>query len=133
MADMFLELTGIKGESLDYIHENEIEIFEWNWGVDNKASFQVGAGEAAKHTEFDHVVVTKMFDKASVTLMNYCATGRRIHEGIITCRKNDGEQHVAFLKIKLTDVKVNSVKWAGKNEDNAEFQRRWICHSSNSK
>jgi type VI secretion system secreted protein Hcp len=117
MANMFLSLKNIQGESLDYIHEGEIEIHEWTWGVDNNASYSLTPSEAAPHSEFDHVVITKVFDKSSVTLMNYCASGQKINEGVITCRKQDGDTKVAFLKIKLTGVKVNSVKWTAKNEE----------------
>jgi type VI secretion system secreted protein Hcp len=118
MGNMFLWLTDIQGESLDYIHEKEIEIEDWTWSVDNKASFKLKAKDAAAQTEFGNIVITKVFDKASVTLMNYCATGRKINEAIITCRKNDNEQqHVAYLKIKLTDVKINNVKWQGKGTE----------------
>jgi type VI secretion system secreted protein Hcp len=117
MANMFLALTNIHGESRDHAHEGEIEIHEWTWGVTNKAPFRLEASEAAKQTEIGHVTVTKMFDKASVTLMNYCAQGRKIAEGTITCRKNDGEKQVEFLKIKLIDVKIQSVQWPGKGEE----------------
>jgi type VI secretion system Hcp family effector len=114
---MFLALTNINGESRDHVHAGEIEIHDWEWGVDNAAPFRLEAEQAAKQTQFQHLTVHKMFDKASVTLMNYCAHGRKIDHGKITCRKNDGDNQVEFLKIILTDVKVDSVKWAPKGEE----------------
>jgi type VI secretion system secreted protein Hcp len=116
-GNMFLALTNILGESLDEHHKMEIEIHEWAWGLDNKAPYRLEESEAAKQTTVDHVVISKMFDKASVALVNYCANGRKIEEGTITCRKNDGDTKVEYLKIKLTGVKVESVKWPGRGEE----------------
>ncbi len=41
MANMFLSLTNIHGESLDHVHAGEIEIHDWEWGMDNAASFRL--------------------------------------------------------------------------------------------
>lgn len=117
MANTFLSLTNIEGESLDYIHEGEIEVHDWDWGLNNRATFRVSAAEAAQQTRVQHLIIHKMFDKATPTLMLYCAQGRKIPHGRLTCRKNDGEQHVAFLMIDLSDIKVNEVKWAPKGDD----------------
>ena len=32
-ADMFLKVEGIKGESVDSKHKDEIEVLSWSWGV----------------------------------------------------------------------------------------------------
>jgi type VI secretion system Hcp family effector len=117
MVNMFLALTNIHGESRDHIHAGEIEIHDWEWGVDNAAPFRLEAKDAAKQTQIQHLTIHKVFDKASVTLMNYCAHGRKIEEGKITCRKNDGNNQVEFLKIILTDVKVDGVKWPCRGEE----------------
>lgn len=117
MANMFLALTNIQGESRDHIHQGEIEVHDWDWGMHNKASFRLKADEAAQHTKIEHLKVHKKFDKASPTLMLYCAHGKKIPEGTLTCRKNDGENQVEYLIIKLHDIKVNEVKWDPKGED----------------
>ena len=116
-GNMFLGLTNVLGESLDATHKMEIDIFEWTWGMSNNAPYRLHESEAAKQTTFQHVVVTKMFDKATTTLMTYCASGRRIAEGTITCRKHAGDSPVEYLRIKIFDVKVESVTWGGRGED----------------
>ncbi len=97
----------------------EIEIFEWTWSMNNPAPFRMGEDDAAKQTNINPIVVHKVFDKASTTLMSYCANGRKIEEGTITCRKHGGERDrpVEYLKIKLSDVKVDDINWVGRNED----------------
>src|ERR1700753_1234357 len=117
MANTFLSLANIEGESLDYIHQGEIEVHDWDWGLNNKATFRVSAAEAARQTRVQHLIIHKVFDKATPTLMLYCAQGRKITTGRLTCRKNDGEQQVAFLLIDFRDIKVNEVKWSPKGED----------------
>jgi type VI secretion system secreted protein Hcp len=121
MANMFLALTNIQGESRDHAHAGEIEVHDWDWGLHNKASFQLTGDQAAQHTKVQHLIIHKMFDKSSPTLMGYCAYGKKIPEGTLTCRKNDGENQVEFLIIKLIDIKVNEVKWGVKGEDARGF------------
>ena len=117
MANMFLALTNILGESLDLEHKMEIEIHEWRWGLENHAPYRLQENEATKQTSVHHITIEKMVDKASTTLANYCAHGKHIAEGTITCRKNDGDTKVEYLIIKLTDVKVESVNWGGRGEE----------------
>jgi|SRR5581483_8277775 len=120
-GNMFLALTNILGESLDADHKMEIEVSEWTWGMSNNAPFRLQESEAAKQTQVNSIVVQKLFDKASTTLMNYCANGKKIPEGTITCRKHGGggeyDRPVEYLKIKIFDVKVDSLTWGGRNEE----------------
>ena len=37
--------------------------------------------------------------------------------GKITCRKNDGENKVEYLVVKMTDIMVSKVVWAGDGND----------------
>ena len=117
MADMFLKLEGIQGESLDYEHQHGIEIVEFTWGLTNSASFALTQQDAANNSKVDNVTVTKYFDKSSITLAQFCATGHHIPEGRIICRKNTGDEHhpkLDYLLIVLKKVMVTDIKWAGK-------------------
>jgi type VI secretion system secreted protein Hcp len=118
MADMFLALTDVNGESLDEIHPREIEIHDWSWSVSNNAPFGLhNVAEATKAGSAAHITIHKMFDAASVTLMNLCAHGQHIAKGKITCRKNAGDDKVEYLKIELTDIKIEQVLWLGKGQE----------------
>jgi type VI secretion system secreted protein Hcp len=114
MADIFLKLEGIHGESLDHKHHGEIEIADFLWGLTNNASFALTQQDAANNAKVDNVIVTKYFDKSSVTLAQFCATGQHIPEGRITCRKNSGDAKLDYLLIVLKKVMVTDIKWAGK-------------------
>ena len=48
-VDMFLELDGIKGETVDkaYKSKNAMDILAWSWGVSNTGTFHHGSGGGA--------------------------------------------------------------------------------------
>jgi type VI protein secretion system component Hcp len=54
-----------------------------------------------------------------VTLYQDCVTGKHIKSGTITCRKNDGDQKVEYLIMKLTDIMVTKVHWEGEGDQQA--------------
>ena len=43
-VDMFLKLDGIKGESVDSKHKDEIAVLAWSWGMSNSGSAHLGGG-----------------------------------------------------------------------------------------
>jgi type VI secretion system secreted protein Hcp len=120
MGEMFLDLDGFTGESLDYDHLDEIELIGWGWGIKNNASFNIrDVREGATHTAFDHLTITKVVDSASVTLVQFCAQGNHISKGYLACRKNTGERTNLsdFLTIEFSDLKVLSVTWPEKGAE----------------
>jgi len=121
MANMFLLLTDIDGESLDVVYKDKIEVEDWDWGMHNNASFDLTGSQAAQHTRFQHLNIHKKLDKSSPTLMLYCAKGRKIPEATLICRKNDGDVPVDYLKIELKEVKVQQLTWPVKGGDIGGF------------
>ena len=116
MAEMFLKLEGIEGESLDQDHGGEIEIKGWGWTTNNNVRWDINQGGQSTKVEIKDIELEKICDKASVTLYQCCVTGKHIKNGIITCRKNDGEQKVEYLIVKLTDIMVTKVQFMGEGE-----------------
>jgi type VI protein secretion system component Hcp len=41
-VDMFLKIDGVKGESKDQAHTQEIDVFSWSWGMSNSGSAHRG-------------------------------------------------------------------------------------------
>jgi type VI secretion system secreted protein Hcp len=116
MAEMFLKLDGIEGESLDSSHGGEIEIKSWGWVTENHVRWDVNQGGQSTKVDVNHIYLEKICDKASVTLYQDCVTGKHIKSGTITCRKNDGDQKVEYLVVKLTDIMVTKVEFSGDGE-----------------
>ncbi|SRR5258705_3597371 len=111
-VDMFLKLDGIKGESKDGKHKDEIHIESFSWGMSQTGSFGAGGGGGAGKVAVHDISVTKFVDKSSPVLMLHCANGKHIKEALVTFRKA-GEKPLEYLKIKLTDLLVSSVQEAG--------------------
>lgn len=111
-VDMFLKLDGIKGESKDAKHKDEIHIESFSFGANQTGAFGTGGGGGAGKVQFHDISVTKVVDKSSPELLLHCANGKHIKEGLITVRKA-GENPLEYLKIKLNDLLVSSVQDAG--------------------
>ena len=66
-VDMFLELDGVKGESVDktYKGKNAIDVLAWSWGMSNSGTFHHGSGGGSGKANFQDITVTKYVDAAS--------------------------------------------------------------------
>lgn len=114
-ADIFAKIDGIKGESLDSKHKDEVEILSWSWGVSQSASGSQGGGAASGKANFNDFSFTHHVDKSSPVLMRTCATGEHIKEATISVRKAGKEQH-EYLIIKMSDVIITGVSPGGSGD-----------------
>jgi len=111
-VDMFLQLDGIKGESIDHKHKDAIDILAWSWGMNNSGTFHSGSGGGSGKANFHDINITKYIDKASCDLMFHCASGKHIVKGSLIVRKA-GEKPLEYLTIKFDKVLVSSVSTGG--------------------
>jgi len=82
MADYFLKINGIPGESQNPRHQGEIEVESFSWSE----SYLASAGGTGKvHMQDLHI--TKPIDKASPLLMLACASGRHFTSA---CSRRNG-------------------------------------------
>jgi type VI secretion system secreted protein Hcp len=113
---MFLDIDGIHGESLDSEHGNEIEIQSWGWETNNPVRWDLNQGGHSTKVHINAVNVTKICDRSSVALYQYCVTGKHFKKAKITCRKNDGEKKIEYLIVDMTDVMISKVLWSGQGD-----------------
>lgn len=111
-VDMFLELDGIKGESVDSKHKEKVDILAWSWGLSNSGTFHSGSGGGSGKANFQDLSITKYVDKASTALMSACAKGTHIKSAKIIVRKA-GDKPLEYLTITLTSVLVSSLSTGG--------------------
>ena len=111
-VSIFAKINGIKGESTDAKHKDEIEVLSWSWGVAQGGSMAHGGGGGAGKATFADFVFSHHIDKASPLLLKACATGQHIPDATVTQRKAGAAQQ-EFLVIKMTDVLVTSVANGG--------------------
>ena len=115
---IFARIAGIKGESVDAKHKDEIDVLSWSWGVSNSGSLSHGGGAGAGKATFADFVFSHHIDKASPLLMKACATGQHITDATVTQRRA-GTAQAEFLVIKMTDVLVVAVSNGGSVEGEA--------------
>ncbi len=127
IADFFLKVDGIPGESNDKDHKGEIELHRWHLGAVNASVDTPGVGLSAGKVQFQDLYCEMIVNKASPKLMLACAQGSPIKTAVLTCRKAGGTQQ-GYLKITLTQAMVSSYKTEGseyKTEDVQEHIVPW--------
>jgi type VI secretion system secreted protein Hcp len=112
-VDYFLKFDGIKGESADSKHKEEIDIESWSWGETNVRPTGTGTGGAGsgKVSMQDFHFVMR-FNQASPALMQACASGKHIKLATLTSRKA-GKAQQEYLTFKFYDVLVSSYQTGG--------------------
>ena len=109
--NMFLDITGIPGESTDPTHTGQVDVLAWSWGMSNPG-VAGGAGGGASKANFQDLSLTKYVDKASPLLMLHCANGAHISKATLYVSKS-GATNSEYIKIILTDILVTSVSTGG--------------------
>ena len=107
MADYFLKLDGIAGESTDAKHKDEIELVSFSWGVAQSGTSPGGGGGGAGKAQFQDFQFTQHTQRSSPALLLACASGQHIKSAVLTGRTT-GKVQLEFLTIKFTDVLVSS-------------------------
>lgn len=111
-VDMFLKIDGIKGESFDAAHKDEIDVLAWSWGATQSGNAHTGGGGGSGKVSVQDVSITKYVDKASPLLLKACCNGQHIGEIDLVVRKA-GEKPLEYMKLKLTDCLISSVSTGG--------------------
>ena len=123
MADYFLKVDGIPGESADAKHKDEIDVLAFSWGVSQAGAASSGGGGASGKAAFDDLLVVARTSKASPQLWLACAEGKHIKSAVLTCRRG-GKAPVEFLTIVLSDVVVSSYEVDGSDEERRSTRSR---------
>jgi len=110
--DAFLKLEGIKGESADKAHKDEIDILSWSWGMSQTGTTHRGSGGGAGKVSVQDLSVMKYVDRSSPVLMQKCCTGAHIPSVVLSVRKAGGEP-LDYLILTLEDVLISSVQSGG--------------------
>jgi type VI secretion system secreted protein Hcp len=117
-SDYLLKLDGIKGESTDAKHKDEIEIESFSWGCTQPGTFSSGGGGGAGKVSFQDIHFTTRVSVASPNLMVACASGQHIKVATLTVRKAGKDQQEYYI-VKLSDNLVSSYQSAGSEGSNA--------------
>ncbi len=110
----FLKFSnGVKGETADQTHKEEIEAESWSWGGSNASSVGAGGGQGVGKVQFQDFHFTKRMDNTTNQLLKFCADGKPIDTVKLTCRKASGDDKAKgmdFWVMEFTNVYITSVQ-----------------------
>ena len=114
-VDYFIKFDGIKGESADVKHKDEIDVESWTWGETNTGGTAPGGGGGAGKVSMQDFQFVMRLNRASPALMKACATGQHIKTATLSARKaRKGQQE--YLTFKFRDVLISSFQTSGSEE-----------------
>src|SRR5437667_11825940 len=97
VVDYFLKIDGVKGESLDSKHKEEIELESWSWGETQNGTMSYGGGGGAGKVSMQDFHFVMRVNKSSPDLFMACANGQHFKEAVLIARKA-GKGQQEFLK-----------------------------------
>jgi type VI secretion system secreted protein Hcp len=115
MVDFFIKFDGIKGESTDAKHKDEIDVESWTWGETHPGSAPSGGGGGAGKVAMQDFQFVMRLNRASPRLMRACATGQHIKMATLSARKA-GKGQQEYLTFKFHDVLVSSFQTGGSED-----------------
>jgi type VI secretion system secreted protein Hcp len=115
VADYFLKIDGIDGESQDHKHKAEIHLESWSWGESNGGSAAHSGGSGAGKVNMQDFHFVMQINKASPKLALACATGEHLKKAVLTCRRA-GKDQQEFFKVTMSDLIVSSFQTGGSNQ-----------------
>lgn len=115
LADYFLKIDGIPGESQDAKHKDEIHLESWSFGEANAGTFSHSGGGGAGKVQMQDFNFTAHISKASPLLFLRCASGEHIPKAVMVARKA-GKDQQEYYKITLSDLLISSYNIGGSGQ-----------------
>ncbi|HZX28302.1 MAG TPA: type VI secretion system tube protein Hcp [Telluria sp.] len=112
-TDVYLQIDGIKGESLDQQHKNWIEITGIHWALHQprSATSSTAGGHTAERVEMSDISLSKLADLSSPILAQHCAMGKTIPTARLEFFRADADAvRVKYFEIELENVLVGMIK-----------------------
>ena len=112
--DAFLKIEGIKGESTDAGHKDQIEVLSYSHSIAQQggASVSRGGGQTGGRTDIGDFSIVKVLDLATPNLFKYCASGKHIPNIVLELVSATENPHT-YMKYTMSDVVVSSVRPGG--------------------
>ncbi len=109
IADMFLKMAGVTGESSDADMKGQMDIVSWNWGMESPTDQYTG--QAAGRVRVGEVHVVKRVDRASPTLMTFQVNNKEIDSATLIVRKA-GTTPLTYVQVDMRKVRIVSLQVA---------------------
>jgi type VI secretion system Hcp family effector len=119
--DMYLKIDGIKGDSSDAKHKEEIEILSYSHGISQTASAtrSHAGGATVERVNHQDFTITKHVDSGTPDLNKQCCEGKHIANIVLTLYRASatGQDRVNYMKYELSDSIISSVSIGGGGGD----------------
>ena len=116
MADYFLQITGIAGESKEAKHKDWIDVLSWSFGESNPSQPATGSGAGAGKVQMQDFNFMAVTSKASPKLFLACATGQHMKEAKLSAVKA-GAMQQEYMSWTFSDVLVSGYQISGSDGD----------------
>lgn len=111
-VDMFIKIGDIKGESVDKVHADKIDVLAWSWGMSQSGTTHMGSGGGSGKVNVQDISFTKYVDASTHALIMACCNGKHYDEATLIVRKA-GEKPLEYIKITMKEVMVTAVSTGG--------------------
>lgn len=113
-VDMFMKIGDIKGESVDKVHKDDIDVLAWSWGISNSGTTHQGGGGGSGKANVQDISFTKYTDKSSHALLLAATNGQHYDTAKLVVRKAGGKNApIEYIKIDMSEVMITSVSCGG--------------------
>jgi type VI secretion system secreted protein Hcp len=116
VADFFLQITGVAGESTDAKHKGWMDVESWSWGETNAGQPAAGGAAGAGRVQMQDLHFTTRVSKASPALFLACASGQHMKEARLA-GVHAGAMQQEFLTWTFSDVLVTGYQTGGADGD----------------
>jgi type VI secretion system secreted protein Hcp len=106
--ELFLKLDGVRGESTDSRHKDEIDLLSYTQSMVGPFARGATSAGAAGKAMCGTVTVVKYVDLSSPELILFALNGRHIPKAVITFQKQG--QQAEYYKVTLDDVIITEVE-----------------------
>jgi type VI secretion system secreted protein Hcp len=113
--DVFVQIDGIPGESLDDQHPDWIEVLSFEHAMEQPASASASSSGGATAERVNHkpFIFVHQIDKASPKLAEACCKGTHIAKIVFEFCRAGGEEKTKYYEVVLEQALVNSIKPRG--------------------
>ena len=116
MADYYLQITGIAGESKEAKHKDWIDVLSWSFGASNPGQVTAGGGAGAGKVQMSDFNFMATTSKASPKLFLACANGQHMKEAKLSAVKA-GAMQQEYLSWTFSDVLISAYQTSGSGGD----------------
>ncbi|MCA0963395.1 Hcp family type VI secretion system effector [Salipiger bermudensis] len=121
----YLKIPDIDGESQRADHEDEIDITDIMWSVEQAATAQTGRGRARSRAEVSSLYCKKVYDASSPYIALAAMQAKSFKDVIVTVRRDSGDAHLDYLTITMTNTIISryEIDGVGRITDSEGIER----------